>query len=115
VGVLSGKYLKKGKLVVRESDISRLQPGQLNYDRYFAPPENVDIVKRVIEVAETHDVTPVQIALAWLIHKDIVPIIGTTNPDHVEEAVNALNVKLSENETKYLEEPYLPKPITGHQ
>lgn len=115
VGVLSGKYLKQGKLVITESDIGRLHPDQENYQRYIVPPENADIVQRVTEVAETNGVTPVQIALAWLIHKEVIPIVGTTNPDHIEEAVDALTVTLSDEEMRYLEEPYLPKPVTGHQ
>jgi aryl-alcohol dehydrogenase (NADP+) len=116
VGVLSGKYLKAHQLVVRDSDISRLQPGQQHYQRYIAPPENADIVQRVVEVAQTQDVTPVQIAIAWLLHKDTAsPIIGTSNPDHLEEAVDALTITLSDQEISYLEEPYRPKPVTGHK
>jgi aryl-alcohol dehydrogenase-like predicted oxidoreductase len=115
VGVLSGKYLQGQHLVVQNSDNSRLQPGQQHYQRYIAPPENADIVHRVIEVAHTHDVTPAQIALAWVLHKGVVsPIIGTSNPDHVEEAVEALSIRLSDREITYLEEPYRPKPVTGH-
>jgi aryl-alcohol dehydrogenase (NADP+) len=116
VGVLSGKYLKGSQLVVRNSDISRLQPSHQNYQRYIAPPENAEIVKRVIETAQGHDVTSVQIAIAWLLHKDVAsPIIGTSNPTHVEEAVDALTIKLSDDEISYLEEPYRPKPVTGHK
>ncbi len=116
VGVLSGKYLKGQQLTVIESDTSRLQPVHQNYQRYIAPPENAEIVKRVIEVAQTHDVTPVQIAIAWLLHKDVAsPIIGTSNPAHVEEAVDALTIRISDQEISYLEDPYRPKPVTGHK
>jgi aryl-alcohol dehydrogenase-like predicted oxidoreductase len=115
VGVLSGKFLKGQQLVVHNSDISRLQRGQQHYQRYIAPPENAYIVQRVIEVANTHDVTPAQIAIAWLLHKGVTsPIIGTSNPDHVEEAVEALSIRLSDREITYLEEPYQPKLVTGH-
>jgi aryl-alcohol dehydrogenase (NADP+) len=116
VGVLSGKYLKEQQLFIQNSDTSRLQPGHQNYQRYIAPRENVEIVKRVIEIAQTHDVTPVQIAIAWLFHKDVAsPIIGTSNPNHVEEAVDALTIRLSDQEIRYLEDPYRPKPVTGHK
>jgi aryl-alcohol dehydrogenase-like predicted oxidoreductase len=114
VGVLSGKHLKKGKLVITESDIGRLQPDQQNYQRYIIPPENAVIVQRVVDIAETHGVTPVQIALAWLIQKDVIPIVGTTNPDHIVAAVDALTITLSDDEMRELEEPYLPKLVTGH-
>jgi aryl-alcohol dehydrogenase-like predicted oxidoreductase len=114
VGVLSGKYLKEGRLVITESDIGRLQPDQQNYQRYIIPRENAAIVQRVVDTAETHGVTPVQIALAWLIQKDVIPIVGTTNPDHIAEAVDALTITLSDDEMKQLEDPYLPKSVTGH-
>lgn len=114
--VLSGKYLKGQQLLIQNSDTSRLQPGHQNHQRYIAPRENVEIVKRVIEIAQTHDVTPVQIAIAWLLHKDVAsPIIGTSNPNHVEEAVDALTIRLSDQEIRYLEDPYRPKPVTDHK
>jgi len=114
VGVLSGKYLKEGKLVITDSDIGRLQPDQQNYQRYIVPLENAVIVQRVVNIAETHGVTPVQIALAWLFQKDVIPIVGTTNPNHIVEAVDALTITLSDDEIRLLEAPYLPKPVTGH-
>jgi aryl-alcohol dehydrogenase (NADP+) len=114
VGVLSGKYLKQGKLVITDSDIGRLQPDQQNYQRYIVPPENAVIVQRVVDIAKTHSATPVQIALAWLFQKDVIPIVGTTNPNHIAEAVDALTITLSDDEMRQLEEPYLPKPVTGH-
>jgi len=114
VGVLSGKYLKNGRLVVSEKDIKRLQPGENAHEVYIKPPENAEIVARVVELAKQKDVKPVQIAIAWLIHKGTIPIIGTTKPEHVEEAVEALNIKLTDEEIKHLEEPYRPKPVFGH-
>jgi aryl-alcohol dehydrogenase (NADP+) len=115
VGVLSGKYLKDGKLVVTEFDIERLRPNTPGYKTYIEPFENAEIVGRVVEMARDKGLKPVQIALAWLYHKGVAsPIIGTTRPEHVEEAVEALGVKLSEDEIRYLEEPYRPKPVFGH-
>jgi aryl-alcohol dehydrogenase (NADP+) len=116
VGVLSGRYLKEQKLVVSQGDISRLQPDK-GYDKdYFVYPENTEIVGRVVEVAKNKGVKPTQIALSWLIHKSVTaPIIGTINPEHVQEAVDAMEISLSEQEVKYLEEPYKPKPISGHK
>ena len=68
-----------------------------------------------MEIARNKGSRPVQIALAWLYHKGVTsPIIGTTRPEHVEEAVEALGVKLSEDEIRYLEEPYRPKPVLGY-
>ncbi len=116
VGVLSGKYYVNGRLVVTEKDFERIRPGTNDYNAYIAPPENAEIVRRVIEVAQNKGVKPSQIALAWLFKKGVTaPIIGTNNPAHVEEAVEALKINLSDEEVKYLEEPYRPKPVFGHR
>ncbi|MDP7976872.1 MAG: aldo/keto reductase, partial [TACK group archaeon] len=105
-----------GKLVVGPNDNSRLAPGSGDHKLYIEPPENAEIVKRVVETAKSKGATPTQVGLAWLFAKGVTaPIIATTNPEHVEEAVGAVSVKLSDNEIKYLEEPYKPKPIYGHR
>jgi len=113
IGVLSGRYYKDGKLVISENDPARLTStsGFYGYKLYIEPPENAEIVKRVIEVARNKGVAPAQIAIAWLLHKGVIPIIGTSKIEHLEEAVGALDIKLKEEEIKYLEEPYKPKPV----
>ncbi len=74
------------------------------------------IVERVSEIARERGVSNAQIALAWLLHKPEVtaPIIGATKMYQLEEAVAALDVQLTPEEIKRLEEPYRPKPIRGH-
>ena len=59
---------------------------------------------------------PAQVALAWLLHKPGVtaPIIGATKPGHLDDAVAAAEVTLSEEEISQLEEPYRPHPVLGH-
>lgn len=73
------------------------------------------VVERVAEVAEKHGVPRVQIALAWLLQKEPVtaPIVGATKISHLEDAVSALSVKLTPEEVAFLEEPYVPHPISG--
>lgn len=58
-----------------------------------------------------------QIALAWLLEQDAVdaPIVGTTSIEHLEEAVEAPDIDLSETDQGYLEEPYEPVPVSGHE
>jgi aryl-alcohol dehydrogenase-like predicted oxidoreductase len=75
-----------------------------------------EINARVEELAEEKGRTMAQIGLAWLLAQDVVtaPIVGTTSVEHLEEAVEALEVDLSEDEIAYLEEPYEPREITGH-
>ncbi len=78
--------------------------------------DDFQIVERVSEIAKQHGVSNIQIALAWLYNKPEIaaPIIGASKPHHLPEAVAALDVKLSAEQVKYLEELYQPHPILGH-
>ncbi len=75
------------------------------------------VVERVAELAQKLGVSRTQIALAWLLQKAPVtaPIIGATKLSHLEEAVGALSVKLTAEDVAYLEEPYVPHRVIGHQ
>lgn len=114
-GVLTERYYKDGKIVITKDDPQRLSdPTFYAYRIYVEPPENAEIVKRVIEIAKNKGVKPAQIAISWLYAKGVTaPIIGVSKVNHLEEAVEAINIKLSNNEIKYLEEPYKPKPIAN--
>jgi aryl-alcohol dehydrogenase (NADP+) len=74
------------------------------------------VAERAAEVAKAHGVTGSQIALAWLLNKPHItaPIIGATRMDHLEQAIAALDIKLSDEDVKRLEEPYQPHPVLGH-
>lgn len=74
------------------------------------------VVERAAELAEKHGVPRTHIALAWLLQKEPVtaPIIGATKISHLDGAVGSLSVKLTPEEMTYLEEPYAPHPIVGH-
>ncbi|MDL1911179.1 aldo/keto reductase [Chloroflexi bacterium CFX6] len=82
---------------------------------YFREEDFV-VAERANEIAEARGASGSQIALAWLLNKPHVtsPIIGATKMDHLEQAVAALEIQLSEDEVKQLEEPYKPHPIRGH-
>ena len=75
------------------------------------------IVERVAEIAARYGVTRTHIALAWLLQKEPVaaPIIGATKISHLEDALGALSIKLTPEDVAYLEEPYIPHRIIGHQ
>jgi 1-deoxyxylulose-5-phosphate synthase len=75
-----------------------------------------DVVDVVREVAEERGLPPAQIALAWLLAKPAVaaPIVGATKLRHLEDAIAATDVTLSEEEAARLEAPYRPHPILGH-
>ena len=74
------------------------------------------VVDRVIEIAEARNAKPAQVALAWILSKPAVsaPIIGASKLPQLEDALTALQLKLTDDEIKRLEEPYEPHPILGH-
>ena len=67
-------------------------------------------------VAAEHGASPAQVALAWLLGKPAVtaPIVGATRLRHLEDAVGAVEVTLSDDEVARLEAPYRPHPVLGH-
>lgn len=75
-----------------------------------------DVVDRLIEVAGERGLPPAQVALAWLLHKPGVtaPIVGATKLAHIDDAIAAIEVTLSDKEIERLEEPYRPHPVRGH-
>ncbi|PSP91823.1 aldo/keto reductase [Halobacteriales archaeon QS_1_68_44] len=76
-----------------------------------------EINERVEELADEKGVSMAQLSLAWLLHKEPVdaPIIGASKVEHLEDAVEALEVSLSESDLEYLEEPYEPVAVSGHE
>jgi len=120
IGVIPYSPLASGRLTRDWSADSTLrsETDQIQKLKYDASAEmDRQVVERVAEIAKKHDVSRTRIALAWLLHKEPVtaPIIGATKIAHLEEAVGALDVKLTEEEVTYLEELYVPHRIVGHQ
>ncbi|KAI0806631.1 aryl-alcohol dehydrogenase [Fomes fomentarius] len=90
-----------------------------NTDLFIGKYKNestTEIVSRVEEIAKKKGVSMAQIAIAWNLAKPDVtaPIVGTTSLANLEDILGGLDVQLSEEEIKYLEEPYKPIPIFGH-
>jgi aryl-alcohol dehydrogenase (NADP+) len=83
--------------------------------RLYYQESDYRVVDRVTDLAKKRGISNAQIALAWMLHKPAItsPIIGATKPHHLEEAVKALDVHLSDDEIKYLEEPYQPHAVLG--
>jgi aryl-alcohol dehydrogenase-like predicted oxidoreductase len=71
------------------------------------------ILDRVAQVAEKRGITRSQVSLAWLLHKDTVPVIGATKISHMEDSVGSVGITLSQEEIALLEEPYVPHKIVG--
>ena len=77
-----------------------------------AEQDNV-IIARASEIAEKRGVTMTEVSLAWLLTKVTSPVVGATKMHHIEGAVKATELELSEEEIAYLEEPYIPHPLAG--
>ena len=76
---------------------------------------DVEVLRRVEETGKKHGKTNAQIATAWLLAKGVTaPIIGASKMSHLEDAITAAEIKLTADEVKYLDEPYLPKAVAGN-
>lgn len=117
IGVIPWSPMARGRLT-RDWDTTTARSETDEFGKYlYAQTAESDrvVVERVVEIAEKRGVPRAQIALAWVLQKDSVtaPIIGATKMSHLEDAVSALEVKLSPEEITFLEEPYVPHPIVG--
>ena len=76
----------------------------------FDSPLDEPVVNAVQRVSEARGTTMAQVALAWVLHSPFVsaPIVGATKPHHLPEAIEALNLHLTDEEIQSLEEPYTP-------
>jgi len=120
VGSIPWSPLARGYLARPHDEIDATLRGKTDdfADRhpYFEGGGRV-INERVQELAEEKGTTMAQVALAWLLHQDGVdaPVVGTTSLQHVDEAARAVDIDLSGAEQEYLEAPYEPVPISGHE
>lgn len=120
VGVTPWSPLARGFLAgnrKRDGGAGTVRGGTDSYSHnYYGQPADFDVADRVTELAKERGVLPVQIALAWLLHQPglTAPIIGATKPHHLEQAVAALKISLSAEESATLEAPYQPHPVLGH-
>ncbi len=75
-----------------------------------------DMVDNLRAVAQAKGLPPAQVALAWLLHKPGVtaPIVGATKIEHLEDAIAAVDVTLTDDEITQLEQAYVPHPVLGH-
>ena len=83
---------------------------------YYYADSDFEVVDRVKAVAQEHGVKPAQIALAWLLHKPGVtaPIVGCSKMSQLEDAAASVDIKLTPEQIKRIEEPYQPHTILGH-
>ncbi|MDE1163646.1 MAG: aldo/keto reductase [Acidobacteriaceae bacterium] len=98
-----------------KSETTRARTDDFAHNLYYRDSD-FTVVDRVVEIATARGVKPAQVALAWVMAKPGVsaPIIGASKMYQLEDALGAVNLKLTEDERKRLEEPYEPHPILGH-
>jgi len=83
-------------------------------DARFSEEVDRPVVERVAEVADAKSVPMAQVAMAWVMANPVVsaPIVGATKVHHIDDAVASLDVELTDDERRRLEEPYRPKPAS---
>jgi 1-deoxyxylulose-5-phosphate synthase len=116
IGVLPWSPLARGRLT-RDWDAStaRSETDEFGRSLYDTASSDRVVVERVAKVAQDRGVSRAQVALAWVLSKPEVtaPVVGATKPHHLDDAVAALDLKLTPEEIAALEEPYVPHPVVG--
>ena len=119
IAVLPWSPLARGRLA-RPWDVEtpRTQTDTVT-DRLFAGSMESDrkVVEQVAAIATAREVPRAQVALAWLFQKSVVtaPIVGASKPQHLDDALAALTLDLTDSEVAQLEAPYVPHAVAGHQ
>jgi aryl-alcohol dehydrogenase-like predicted oxidoreductase len=117
VGIITWSPLAQGYLTRPHEEMTATTRGEDLTDSHeeYRMGGGPEVNERVEELAEEKGITMAQLSLAWLLHQDAVdaPIVGTTSVEHLEEAVEALEIDLSDSDLEYLEEPYEPLPVAG--
>ena len=118
IGVIPWSPLARGRLTrAWQSEVTNRSETDQFSKVIFSKTEEADrkVVDRVGELAERRAIPRATLSLAWMLSKPVVtaPIVGATKPNHLDDAVAALAVKLSAEEIAALEEPYVPHPVVG--
>jgi aryl-alcohol dehydrogenase-like predicted oxidoreductase len=119
IGVMPWSPLARGYLTRPHEDVDATLRGETEEHLYAHPYREgggPTVNERVAELADEKGVKMAQIALSWLFHKEWVdtPIVGTSSVEHLEDAVEALDIDLSGSDVEWLEEPYEPVRVSGH-
>ncbi len=119
VGVIPWSPLAQGYLTRSHEELTSTTRGKELAGRHeeYRSGGGPEINARVGELADEKGVSMAQIALSWVFHQETVdaPIVGVSSVEHLEDAVEALDVSLSSSDLAYLEEPYEPLEVAGHE
>jgi aryl-alcohol dehydrogenase (NADP+) len=117
VGVIPWSPLARGFLAgnrqaADKGPTARAQTDDIAHRLYYAESD-FRIVDRVAAVAAARGVSPAQVALAWILHQPGItaPIIGASKMAHLDQAIAALDIALTAEELRQLEEPYQPHTV----
>jgi aryl-alcohol dehydrogenase-like predicted oxidoreductase len=117
VGVIPWSPLARGRLTRNwDEQTERSQTDEFGKKLYAVQVEaDRKVVERLTDVSNRLGAPRAQVALAWVLQKTSVisPIVGATKPHHLEDAVKAVDLKLSKEDIAALEEPYVPHAISG--
>jgi aryl-alcohol dehydrogenase-like predicted oxidoreductase len=117
IGVIPWSPLARGRLTRDwEAKTNRTETDEFGKTLYTSSVDaDKRIVERVAEIAAERGVSRAQVALAWLLSNPVItaPIVGASKPNHLEDAVAAVELKLTDEEIKRLEQPYVPHPVVG--
>ncbi|HEU4812132.1 MAG TPA: aldo/keto reductase [Nocardioides sp.] len=116
IGVIPWSPLARGRLT-RAWDTTTARGETDEFGGTLYRDEDAAIVEKVAEVAERRGVSRAQVALAWVMAQPTVtsPIVGVTKPQHLNDAVAAVDLELTADEIEELGSGYLPHPIAGHR
>jgi aryl-alcohol dehydrogenase (NADP+) len=114
VGVIPWSPLARGRLT-RPWDATTARSETDEFGRSLYQPDDRLIVEQVARIAADRGVACAQVALAWMLSKPVItaPIVGATKPQHVDDAVAAVDLALTADEIALLEEPYTPHAVAG--
>lgn len=117
IGVIPWSPLARGRLTRNWEETSARSETDEFGKKLYAATADADrrVVERLAQISAIREVPRAQVALAWVLQKSQVtaPIVGATKMSHLDDAVAALSIKLTEEEVLNLEEPYVPHPVLG--
>ena len=125
-GIAVNPWSPLARGLLARAEIQQVRPGAASASsraatdtispKLYDTPEDADVVAALSRVSQARGVPPAEVALAWLFSRPAVvaPIVGATKPEHLDAAVRALDVTLSQEEIDILEAPYRPHDVKGH-
>ena len=109
-GMLTGNRTRSGEKLTARAQTDAFA------ESLYRPELDFDVVEDADAVASARGVSTAQVALAWLLHRPGVtaPIVGATKLEHLDDALAAEKLSLSDEEITRLEERYVPHAVVGH-